>query len=190
MRASTRQTILDAAQTVFEKGIARARMEDIAAEAGVAVGTLYNHFADRRSLLDALVDARQAEFREAMDAVVSGASGEPFARRLERYFQAALGLLERHHAFLSAAWEDEAARSRDFSKRSALRELRSHAETLVREALEAGTLRADGADLYPSMIVGILSGAAGAVARGEKRQPIEQLSTRLASCFLNGAAER
>lgn len=50
-----RQKILDAALAEFEaRGYAAARMEDIAREAGVAKGTLYNYFDDKRALLEGL----------------------------------------------------------------------------------------------------------------------------------------
>jgi AcrR family transcriptional regulator len=186
LRASTRQAILDAAQTVFERGVARARMEDVAAEAGVAVGTLYNHFTDRRSLFEAVMEARQAEFRAAMDASVAHTESEPFEKRLECFFLSALALLERHRMFLLAAreYEEESCR---FSRGPALRALRESAGVLVTKALETGELRSDEGDLYPLIIVGILRGAAGAVALGETREPLDRLSRRLAQCFLKGA---
>jgi AcrR family transcriptional regulator len=189
LRASTRQAILDAAQTVFERGVARARMEDVAAEAGVAVGTLYNHFTDRRSLFEAVLQARQAELRAAMDANVAQSDGEPFDRRLESFFLCALGLLERHRMFLLAAREYE-EESRCFSRGPALRALSESAGVLVSRALETGELRPDEGDLYPLIIVGILRGAAGAVALGETEEPLDRLSRRLAQCFLNGAAAK
>src|SRR2546422_7964168 len=55
LRETIRHSILDAAETVFsEHGTAHGRMEQIAARAGVSVGTLYNHFVDRRDLVEAL----------------------------------------------------------------------------------------------------------------------------------------
>ncbi len=187
LRASTRQAILDAAQNVFERGVSRARMEDVASEAGVAVGTLYNHFTDRRSLFEAVMEARQAEFRSAIDAALAQSECEPFDRRLELFFLSALRLLEQHRVFLLAAREYE-EESRRFSRGPALRALSDSAEALISKALEKGELRPDGGDIYPLMIVGILRGAAGAVALGEMREPLDRLTRRLAQCFLRGAA--
>jgi AcrR family transcriptional regulator len=49
--------ILDAAQHVFaEKGFNRTTIKDIAAHAGVADGTIYNHFENKDALLWALFD--------------------------------------------------------------------------------------------------------------------------------------
>ncbi|SHF17526.1 TetR/AcrR family transcriptional regulator [Streptoalloteichus hindustanus] len=51
-RIDKRQAILDAALTVFAReGYAQAGMDVVAAEAGVAKATVYNHFHDKENLL-------------------------------------------------------------------------------------------------------------------------------------------
>lgn len=55
--AERRQQILDAARDVFAKrGYARATVDDITAEAGVARGTFYLYFDDKRQAFAELVD--------------------------------------------------------------------------------------------------------------------------------------
>ncbi|HEY9215643.1 MAG TPA: TetR/AcrR family transcriptional regulator [Ancylobacter sp.] len=62
--AARRRAILDAALEVFaERGFTGARMEDVAARAGVAKGTLYLYFKDKAALFEGLV-------REAADPVL------------------------------------------------------------------------------------------------------------------------
>ena len=54
--AARREAILDAALTVFaERGFEAARLDDMAARAGVAKGTLYLYFKDKEALFEALV---------------------------------------------------------------------------------------------------------------------------------------
>lgn len=54
--AARRQAILDAALTVFaQRGYEAARLDDMAAKAGVAKGTLYLYFNDKEALFEALV---------------------------------------------------------------------------------------------------------------------------------------
>ena len=54
--AARREAILDAALTVFaERGYEAARLDDMAARAGVAKGTLYLYFKDKEALFEALV---------------------------------------------------------------------------------------------------------------------------------------
>jgi AcrR family transcriptional regulator len=55
-RIDKRQAILDAAFTVFAReGYAQAGVDVIAAEAGVAKATVYNHFGDKETLLRQMV---------------------------------------------------------------------------------------------------------------------------------------
>jgi len=54
LREEANRAILTAAEEVFSEEGLGARMEQIAARAGVAVGTLYNHFQDRGALVNAL----------------------------------------------------------------------------------------------------------------------------------------
>jgi AcrR family transcriptional regulator len=51
-----KQQILEAALTVFSrKGYGEATVPDIAIEAGIAVGTIYNYYQSKRDLLDSLL---------------------------------------------------------------------------------------------------------------------------------------
>ena len=75
LRQSTRDAILAAAATTFNGRDANAvRMEDIAAAAGVAVGTLYNYFRDRNALVAAVLQARTQGLLDALDDVVAAAT--------------------------------------------------------------------------------------------------------------------
>ena len=54
---ATRQKILDAAENLFSvQGYDKTSIAEIATAASIGVGTLYHHFADKRSVLLALVD--------------------------------------------------------------------------------------------------------------------------------------
>ncbi len=73
--AARRNQILDAATTVFAaKGFHRATIRDVAHEAGVADGTIYNYFKDKTDLIIGLMDRlneteeRSGQFQEGMDA--------------------------------------------------------------------------------------------------------------------------
>lgn len=65
-----RRAILDAALAVFaEKGFAGARMDDVAVRAGVAKGTLYLYFEDKKALFEGLV-------RDAADPILGALEGQ------------------------------------------------------------------------------------------------------------------
>jgi len=76
-------TILDAAEQVFSERGLDARLEDIATQAGVAVGTLYNYFADRQALVEAMLETHRAHLLERLEAVVIRNRELPFRAQLE-----------------------------------------------------------------------------------------------------------
>jgi AcrR family transcriptional regulator len=59
--ARNRQRILDAAKELFAEHGLSVTLHDIAARAGVGVGTIYRHFPDKKPLIDAIFDEHLAE---------------------------------------------------------------------------------------------------------------------------------
>lgn len=55
-----RALVLAAARTVFQRDGLAAPMDDIAAQAGLGVGTLYRHFPTKEALIAVMVEERQA----------------------------------------------------------------------------------------------------------------------------------
>jgi AcrR family transcriptional regulator len=97
----TRARMLDAAQRVFgERGYAMSTMEAVAAEAGVAVDTVYAGFGSKRGLLAALMDVRVGGDDEPIDLLDrSGPQGvrrEPDQRRqVETFASDITSIIER-----------------------------------------------------------------------------------------------
>src|SRR5579884_914902 len=70
----TRGAILAAAERVFaEEGLAGARTEEIATEAGVNKAMLYYHFESKESLYEAVVEDHFREFNTKAMEVLTGA---------------------------------------------------------------------------------------------------------------------
>src|SRR5262245_41308721 len=89
-----RDTILAAAEVVFdERGLHTARIQDIAERAGVAVGTVYNHFSEKEDLARALMARHLPEMTAALEPQPSDPSDWAGA------FRARLG---RMHAYVEA----------------------------------------------------------------------------------------
>jgi AcrR family transcriptional regulator len=81
--------ILDAARELFAECGADAGIEDIAARAGVGVGTVYRHFASKDALIDELVRLATAEITAAADQALARPDGrglEDFLRAIGRSF--------------------------------------------------------------------------------------------------------
>jgi len=103
-RALFRNAILDAAEAVFaERGFHGARIQDIAARARIAVGTLYNHFAHKDDVLSALLEERTEELL----AQLGPRADDPgtFRALLEARVGRMLSYVERHRAFFAIANE-------------------------------------------------------------------------------------
>jgi AcrR family transcriptional regulator len=84
--ADRRQAIIDASLDVFaEKGFAQARLEDVAARAGIAKGTIYLYFADKQDLFKNLVSLAATPIIERLAAISD--LDMPIATALDRLFQ-------------------------------------------------------------------------------------------------------
>jgi AcrR family transcriptional regulator len=67
-----REAILEAAERAFlSAGYHEAKMSDVAREAGVSIGTLYNYFDSKEQVFSSLVEAGHREFLEALDGLAS-----------------------------------------------------------------------------------------------------------------------
>ncbi|WP_189245633.1 TetR/AcrR family transcriptional regulator [Streptosporangium pseudovulgare] len=124
-KAATRQKIADAALRLFlERGYDAVGIRDVAAEADVAVTTLFSHFASK----EALVFEQDEDFEQRLMRAVTGrAPHEPLIPALRREIHA----LVRHCTADGAApiWGmiDESPALREYEKSMRLR----HAESLA-----------------------------------------------------------
>lgn len=186
IRQATAAAILDAAEEVFaEQGLEGGRMNDIAARAGVAVGTLYNHFEDREALFTGLLVKRKLEMIDMLDAVLAEA-GLDFKARLERMFEEFFMFVERHRGFYTLYMQCEAAMSKLALNNDMAREMYTRMDTLVKRGLKEKILRPSGADLYPALLMGIIRAlfVRERIYGVQLTQPDVKESLR---CFLEGA---
>jgi len=103
--ARNERTIVDAATALFrERGVASVEVRDIAARAGVGVGTVYRRFGDKASLIAAVLGEQE---RELQDRLLSGppplGPGAPPAERLVAFLQALCALTEANADVLAAS---------------------------------------------------------------------------------------
>ncbi|WP_433664469.1 TetR/AcrR family transcriptional regulator [Nocardia sp. CA-128927] len=124
-KAATRQKIADTALRLFlERGYDEVGIRDVAAEADVAVTTLFSHFTSK----EALIFERDEDFEHGLAKAVAGrAPHEPLMTALRREIQAQV----RHCASADAAptWQmiDESPALRQYEESMRLR----HAESLA-----------------------------------------------------------
>src|SRR5882724_18593 len=143
VRTATREALLEASEQVFaEKGIDGARIEDIAARAGVAVGTIYNYFCDSTELLEALIIQRRRDLLSRLDPAMADARRRRalWSGQVEAFIRVTLDCMRDHHPFYAILMQCENRRapsslggvSSDFYKR---------AEALVRRGARLGFVR-------------------------------------------------
>ncbi|GIH46100.1 transcriptional regulator, TetR family [Microbispora rosea] len=155
-----REAVLDAAAELFARRGDAVQMDEIAERAGLGVGTLYRHFADKRALLAAIIGRRF----EAITGLARAAdeAEDPwvaFETLLYGYLESAEADAAFRFALLGPeepSWNDIAAEKTDFS---------AITERIVRRAVDAGRLRADfRADDFVLITRGAMANMTGAGA--------------------------
>ena len=191
MKAAVHDAILEAAErTVAEDGVEAASLQAVARRAGIAVGTIYNHFEDRQELFTALFDARRAEMLAAVDASLKEHAREPAARQLTAFVESVLGHFERRRDFLRVAFATESLRMQMMrDKRPMLVQLEERAARIIARGVREKVFRAEGAELYGPAFVGMMRGALLSRLLGEGHAS-KQEAVRLVELFLHGAARR
>ena len=186
LREETARAISAAAEEVFaRRGVRDARVEEIAARAGVSVGTGYNHFEDRDSLLRALVEQRRQALAKKLDRALEGSRGEPFAAQLRAFTATVLEHFEANRPFLAITLQSDSANLERPSE--AMRELRAHAEALVRRGVEQRALRPQGPELWTTLLFGVLRADLVHELRYPNQARLAERGGALADFFLRGA---
>lgn len=102
--ARTRESLLSAGVAVAERdGLAGLSVNSVVAEAGVAKGTFYVHFADREAFVDALHERFHERVLRAVDAATAGTP--PGAERIRLGAEAYLDMCLRERAIKALALE-------------------------------------------------------------------------------------
>jgi len=177
-RHATREAILNAAAGILGgDSAAQTRMEDIAAEAGVAVGTVYNYFEDRRALVSALLETRTKTLLDALDeaaapirssrrrtAGASATAGDAFETQLAGFVSAVAAHFDANRFLLNVLLDEE--RSRGIDAKAATRrhtvfgQLLNRAERLMERGIRVRALRKDDPAMYAALLVGMVRGVA------------------------------
>jgi AcrR family transcriptional regulator len=121
--------ILAAAREVLGEFGADASMEQIAARAGVGIGTLYRHFASKDALIDELVQLALAETMAATDEALAAAGGHGLQQLLRAMGRSFADHARYAHLLLNRPTDP-----------SAIRRIRAAIGELTARAAAAGTV--------------------------------------------------
>lgn len=139
-KARNRARILTAASDAFAERGVDTQMDDVAARAGLGVGTLYRHFATKEALMVALVERKFAQILEVTRRGAERHDDEPFEVFADVLRQGA------EVAAADAAAQDALVCAGDVvwsAVEPTLVELRAATQVLIDRAQQAGTMRSD-----------------------------------------------
>ncbi|SHG77108.1 TetR/AcrR family transcriptional regulator [Streptoalloteichus hindustanus] len=153
-REARREEILQAAVRVFaRKGFTAARIDDVAAEAGIAKGSVYLYFDSRDALLAAVFDSYAAHSAGVLAARSQGSPLERLADLVSTTIQF-LASHPDHARVLLDLWSS----GPPLDMAAVYREYREAVAGLLREAHAAGELRPGIGERHATVIVGAIEG--------------------------------
>lgn len=199
-RASTHDAILESAANAFNAaGPDAARMEDIAAGAGIAVGTLYNYFHDRRALVAAVLQSRTQGLLDGLDETVADLAAAPgpgaarFEHGVRQFVSILTGHCEANRALMLTVIDEGLHHGVDAPavnrQHTVATQLMARAGRLLAIGIEAGVLRRADPSLYAAMLLGMVrSVTVTALVRGDAG--LAERSATIVEVFLDGAGRR
>jgi AcrR family transcriptional regulator len=191
-RSAFRDEVRLAAERVFAtKGFGATKMADIAAEAQVGVGTLYNYFANKQEIFEAIFLSRAEQFQTTLDNATVGLLP---LEQVSTLIRASMLQVEEHGALFSMFFERGGIGELDIERlggkvieelyQSFLRRL----EDAISGAVKDGTLRDDiPVSTMVAMLAGARNGALYAWLKGRRRGRIADSAENLLTLFLSGA---
>jgi len=186
LKEATADAILAAAATVFVRdGLHAAKMEAIAEQAGVSVGTLYNHFTDRAALLEALGARRREVLLERLDAALGPTRDEPASTQLRAFVTAIFDHVAERDAFVRMLMQLPEDESRRQNKSRVIAEMRRRLDTIFDHGIRSGAFRPEGRALYPTLLMGMVRAALDRI-RAEDPTPPRAWGEELLGVFLKG----
>jgi AcrR family transcriptional regulator len=160
----------------LSKGFQSVTMSEIAAELGVSKKTLYAHFASKRELLDAVIDSKITDVRQALEKLMAGPN-EDLSSRLKALLQTLqTELAEPQEAFVRDLRREPAAYEKMENARRAC--IETYFGKLFEEGRKAGVVRKD---ISVRMMIEILLAAAQGIMNPSK---LAELGTNPKSAFM------
>lgn len=186
LREVTSDAILTATQDVVLAEGLEAPMEHIAARAGVAVGTLYNHFKDRKALVAALLDRHREQLKDDVRAAEQANLGKPMKEQLVAMLAA-----------MNVGWSKiylvmkQGEKVPDAKTRAAMRaRFQEIFAGVLERGRKEGILSADPEGLHALVIQGLIQVFFAAAADDPRKYPPGKVVERVVELFLYGTARK
>jgi AcrR family transcriptional regulator len=182
-----RQSIQEAViRLICREGLKSVTMERVAQEVGIAKGTVYLHFPDKQSLLEAVKNSSLDPLMEKIDEIYRGDASPD--RKLRSYSQRYLNYFdERRDLFRILLYEREVPRVTGSRFRgNRYRKLVTDTARVIREGVKQGVFR----EVDPQNVAAMFVEANFAILNQrlltDKPAPVEEDAKLIAEVFLRG----
>ncbi|MCC6169526.1 MAG: TetR/AcrR family transcriptional regulator [Caldilineaceae bacterium] len=155
----SKEVVLEAAQRLLlQYGYAGLSMRELAKQSGLAKGTIYHHFPDKRAILLSVLERDIAIARQHIEAAAAGEDG--YAARLRRVIATFFQLQQERRLLILLALRDAAGRDPQVCAllRRYRQELVQPIAAIFAEAIAAGEMRPVNAEMTAVSLLGILQG--------------------------------
>lgn len=188
-RLRHKEEILTAALKLFsERGFHDVSMQQIAARAEFATGTLYKFFESKESLFDELVESYGERIISELQAVLDGPGDE--VERLRRFIRHQAEMQERYAEFIKLYVSELGTCGAKLTRAGGADRLHSvmhtRMEQLIRSAMEKGLLRRVDPVIASKAIHSILETLAFEVAGHFDRSEAVDMCSKVEHLFLDG----
>jgi AcrR family transcriptional regulator len=154
--AARKQAIIDAALEVFaERGFEAARLDDVAARAGVAKGTLYLYFQDKEALFEAVVTGAITPILERLSelaAVANMSADATFEALFSTFEKEVLGTKRKLLLRLIIAEGPRFPRIAEFYYRNVVSRIMPLIAKVAERGAKRGELSSDAFARYPQLV--------------------------------------
>lgn len=186
LREVTSDAILTATQDVVLAEGLEAPMEHIAARAGVAVGTLYNHFKDRKALVAALLDRHREQLKDDVRAAEQANLGKPMKEQLVAMLAAMNVSWSKIYLVMKQGEKVPDAKTRA-TMRARFQEIFAG---VLERGRKGGILSADPDGLQALVLQGLIQVFFATAADDPRKYPPGKVVERVVELFLYGTARR
>jgi TetR/AcrR family transcriptional regulator len=194
-REQAREELLAAAGRVFERdGVKEARIDAIAAEAGVSVGTVYNLFGDRDGLVRAVMERGRDAIFARVRGYLEGTGERPFEERLRTVVHLLIGQMRAHWSTLRLLAQQEVpngcAAGGMRPPPDVVREIHALLSALVRHGVTSGVLREVDEHVATCSLMGTIRTTIDVDLALGLDAPSEARADAIVELFLEGTARR
>lgn len=194
-RAAYREAILAAASAVFSRlSLGDVKMSDIAAEAGVSVGTLYNYFENKESVINSLTLHEHSEYRSRV--ALAESENDPL-ERIRKILEISFRFVQERGALLAMALQAGLYGRHCISEQFDEIDYQTHlfVRKLYEEAFaQAATQGKVRKDISPDNLARVLEGMVSSVVfewiRSGRIQILTDQSAFVFDLFMKGAVVR